>query len=90
MSDNKIITLVDSYTQLAAAAKLASELADAAKDKLIELGDGRYVGTLTSVTVSTSLPVRFDQTAFKETHPTLWEQFRKTGDPVTSARIYGR
>ena len=90
MTDNKIIKLVDNYTRLAAAAKAASEAADAAKAALLDLGDGSYVGTLTKVTVSTSIPVRFDSSAFKESHPTLWEQFRRQGDPVTSVRIHGR
>lgn len=90
MTDNKIIKLVDNYTKLAAAAKAASEAADAAREALLDLGDGSYVGTLTKATVSTSIPVRFDSGAFKEAHPSLWEQFRRQGDPVTSVRIHGR
>jgi hypothetical protein len=40
--------------------------------------------------VSTSIPVRFDSTAFKEAHPSLYEDFKRQGNPVTSARIHGR
>jgi hypothetical protein len=63
---------------------------DALKAKLLDMGDGTYVGTSHKVVVSTSIPIRFDSAAFKEEHPTLYERFKKQGDPQTSARIYGR
>jgi hypothetical protein len=91
MSNNtKIIKLVDDYAALAAQAKVLNELVDAAKAKLIALGDGSYNGTLHKVVVSTSIPVRFDSTAFREAHPSLYEEFKAQGNPVTSARIHGR
>lgn len=90
MSNNKIIKLVDDYATANAAAKIAAEAADSAKSKLLALGDGTYLGTAHKVVVSTSIPVRFDSTAFKAAEPELYEQFKKQGDPVTSARIHGR
>lgn len=91
MSNNtKIIKLVDDYAALAAQAKVLNELVDAAKAKILNLGDGSYNGTLHKVVVSTSIPIRFDSTAFKEAHPSLYEDFKRQGSPVTSARIHGR
>jgi hypothetical protein len=48
------------------------------------------VTTTHKVVVSTSIPVRFDSTAFKEAHPSLYEEFKRQGSPTTSARIHGR
>lgn len=90
MTPAKILTLVDAYASASAAAKVAAEAADAAKSKLLALGDGTYLGTAHKVVVSTSISVRFDSTAFKDAHPALWESFRVQGQPVTSARIHGR
>jgi hypothetical protein len=91
MSNNtKTIKLVDDYAALAAQAKVLNELVDAAKSKIIALGDGSYNGTLHKVVVSTSIPVRFDSTAFREAHPSLYEEFKTQGNPTTSARIHGR
>lgn len=90
MTQTQIAKLVDAYAQANAAAKVAAEAADAAKAKLLALGDGSYIGTAHKVTVSTSIPVRFDSAAFKEAHPSLYESFKAQGAPVTSARIHGR
>ena len=90
MTQTQILKLVDTYAQANAAAKVAAEAADAAKAKLLALGDGSYLGTAHKVTVSTSIPVRFDSAAFKEAHPALYESFKAQGAPVTSARIHGR
>lgn len=86
----KTIKLVDDYAALSAQLKVLAELVDAAKAKVLALGDGTHLGTLHKVVVSTSIPVRFDQTSFREAHPTLWEEFKAQGSPVTSARIHGR
>jgi len=90
MTQTQITKLVDAYATANAAAKVAAEAADAAKSKLLALGDGSYLGTAHKVTVSTSIPVRFDSASFKEQYPDLYESFKKQGDPVTSARVYGR
>ncbi len=90
MTQSKIVAIVDAYAQANAAAKIAAEAADAAKAKILALGDGTYLGTAHKVVVSTSIPVRFDSSAFKAAEPELYEQFKKQGDPVTSARIHGR
>ena len=91
MSNNtKTIKLVDDYATLNAQLKVLGELVDAAKGKLIALGDGSYNGTAHKVVVSTSIPVRFDSTAFREAHPSLYEEFKTQGSPTTSARIHGR
>ena len=90
MTQTQIAKLVDAYAQANAAAKVAAEAADAAKAKLLALVDGSYIGTAHKVTVSTSIPVRFDSAAFKEAHPSLYESFKAQGAPVTSARIHGR
>ena len=91
MSNNtKITKMVDDYATLNAQLKVLGELVDAAKAKLIALGDGSYNGTAHKVVVSTSIPVRFDSVAFKEAHPALHESFKTQGNPVTSARIHGR
>ncbi len=90
MTPAKILTLVDAYAAASAAAKVAAEAADAAKSKLLALGDGSYLGTAHKVVISTSIPVRFDSAAFKEAHPALYESFKTQGHPVTSARIHGR
>ncbi|NBS97455.1 MAG: hypothetical protein EBT08_15135 [Betaproteobacteria bacterium] len=90
MTQTQIAKLVDTYAQANAAAKVAAEAADAAKAKLLALGDGSYLGTAHKVVVSTSIPVRFDSAAFKAAEPELYEQFKRQGDPVTSARIHGR
>ena len=91
MSNNtKITKMVDDYATLNAQLKVLGELVDAAKSKLIALGDGSYNGTSHKVVVSTSIPVRFDSAAFKEAHPSLYEAFKAQGNPVTSARIHGR
>jgi hypothetical protein len=91
MSNNtKITKMVDDYAQLNAQLKVLGELVDAAKAKIIALGDGSYNGTAHKVVVSTSIPVRFDSAAFKEAHPSLYESFKAQGNAVTSARIHGR
>lgn len=91
MSNNtKIIKLVDDYAALNAQLKVLGELVDAAKAKILNLGDGTYNGTAHKVVVSTSIPVRFDSAAFKEAHPSLYEEFKAQGNPTTSARIHGR
>jgi hypothetical protein len=90
MTPARILTLVDAYASASAQAKIAAEAADAAKSKLLALGDGSYLGTAHKVVVSTSIPVRFDSTSFKEAHPSLYEAFKTQGNPVTSARIHGR
>lgn len=90
MTPTQITKLVDAYANASAAAKLAAEVADAAKSKLLALGDGSYLGTAHKVVISTSIPVRFDSAAFKEAHPALYESFKAQGQPVTSARIHGR
>ena len=91
MSNNtKITKMVDDYATLNAQLKVLGEQADAAKAKIIALGDGTYNGTAHKVVVSTSIPVRFDSVAFKEAHPDLHESFKTQGNPVTSARIHGR
>lgn len=90
MTQTQIAKLVDAYATANAAAKVAAEAADAAKAKLLALGDGSYLGTAHKVVVSTSIPVRFDSAAFKAAEPELYEQFKRQGDPVTSARIHGR
>lgn len=90
MTQSKITSLVDAYAQASAAAKIAAEAADAAKVKILAMGDGTYLGTAHKVVVSTSIPVRFDSASFKEQHASLYEAFKKQGDPVTSARIHGR
>jgi len=90
MNPTKVLKLVDDYATLAAQAKVLNELVDAAKSKIIALGDGSYNGTAHKVVVSTSIPVRFDSAAFKEAHPSLYESFKAQGNAVTSARIHGR
>ena len=90
MNPTKVLKLVDDYATLAAQAKVLGELVDSAKSKLIALGDGSYNGTTHKVVVSTSIPIRFDSAAFKEAHPSLYEDFKRQGNPVTSARIHGR
>lgn len=90
MTPSKVLTLVDAYASASAAAKIAAEAADAAKAKLIVLGDGSYLGTAHKVVISTSIPVRFDSASFREAHPALYESFKTQGSPVTSARIHGR
>ena len=90
MNNTKTVKLVDDYASLAAQAKVLNELVDAAKAKILNLGDGSYNGTLHKVVVSTSIPIRFDSAAFKEAHPSLYEDFKRQGNPVTSARIHGR
>lgn len=90
MTQSKIVALVDAYATASAAAKVAAEAADAAKAKLLALGDGTYLGTAHKVVISTSIPVRFDSASFKEQHPDLYESFKVQGNPVTSARIHGR
>ena len=90
MTQSKIVAIVDAYAQANAAAKIAAEAADAAKAKILALGDGTYLGTAHKVVVSTSIPVRFDSSAFKAAEPELYEQFKRQCDPVTSARIHGR
>ena len=90
MNPTKVLKLVDDYANASAAAKLAAEAADAAKSKILALGDGSYNGTAHKVVVSTSIPVRFDSAAFKEAHPSLYEAFKAQGNAVTSARIHGR
>ena len=90
MTATQITKLVDAYATASAAAKVAAEAADAAKSKLLALGDGSYLGTAHKVVISTSIPVRFDSAAFREAHPDLYESFKAQGQPVTSARIHGR
>jgi hypothetical protein len=90
INNTKTLKLVDDYASLNAQLKVLGELVDAAKVKLIALGDCSYNGTAHKVVVSTSIPVRFDSVAFKEAHPTLHESFKTQGSPVTSARIHGR
>ena len=90
MTPINITKIVDAYAIASAAAKLASEAADAAKSKILALGDGSYNGTAHKVVVSTSIPVRFDSAAFKEAHPSLYESFKAQGAATTSARIHGR
>ena len=91
MSNNtKITKMVDDFAALNAQSKVLGELLDAAKGKLIALGDGSYNGTAHKVVVSTSIPVRFDSAAFKEAHPSLYEAFKAQGNATTSARIHGR
>ena len=90
MNPTKVLKLVDDYANASAAAKLAAEAADAAKAKILALGDGSYNGTAHKVVVSTSIPVRFDSAAFKEAHPSLYESFKAQGNATTSARIHGR
>jgi hypothetical protein len=91
MSNNtKITKMVDDFASLNAQAKVLGELVDAAKAKLIALGDGSYNGTAHKVVVSTSIPVRFDSSAFREAHPSLYEDFKIQGAATTSARIHGR
>ena len=90
MTPARILTLVDAYASASAQAKIAAEAADAAKSKLLVLGDGTYLGTAHKVVVSTSIPVRFDSASFKEAYPSLYEEFKRQGNPVTSARIHGR
>jgi hypothetical protein len=90
MTQSKIVAIVDAYATSNAAAKVAAEAADAAKAKLLALGDGTYLGTAHKVVISTSIPVRFDSASFKEQHPDLYESFKVQGNPVTSARIHGR
>lgn len=90
MTPAQIAKIVDTYAAANAAAKIAAEAADAAKTKILALGDGTYLGTAHKVVVSTSIPVRFDSAAFKEAHPSLYESFKAQGSPVTSARIHGR
>ena len=90
MNPTKVLKLVDDYANASAAAKLASEAADAAKSKILALGDGSYNGTAHKVVVSTSIPVRFDSAAFREAHPSLYEAFKIQGAATTSARIHGR
>lgn len=90
MNPTKVLKFVDDYATLAAQAKVLNELVDAAKAKLLALGDGSYNGTAHKVVVSTSIPVRFDSAAFKEAHPSLYESFKAQGNAVTSARIHGR
>ena len=89
-NSTKVIKLVDDYATLNAQLKVLGELVDAAKVKILALGDGTYLGTVHKVVVSTSIPVRFDSAAFKAAEPELYEQFKRQGDPVTSARIHGR
>ena len=91
MSNNtKITKMVDDYANLNAQLKVLGELVDAAKGKILAMGDGTYNGTAHKVVVSTSSPVRFDSAAFKEAHPSLYESFKAQGKAVTSARIHGR
>ncbi|NBO53410.1 MAG: hypothetical protein EBU84_02195 [Actinobacteria bacterium] len=90
MTQTQILKLVDAYATASAAAKVAAEAADAAKAKILALGNGSYIGTAHKVTVSTSIPVRFDSASFREQHPALYESFQVQGNPVTSARIHGR
>ena len=91
MSSKTTITkLVDAYATANAKAKRASEAADELRSKILALGDGQFLGTDHKVTVSTSIPVRFDSSSFREAHPTLYEEFKRQGDPTQSVRIYGR
>jgi hypothetical protein len=90
MNPTKILKLVDDYAALSAQSKILAESVDAAKAKILALGDGSYNGTAHKVVVSTSIPVRFDSAAFKEAHPSLYESFKTQGNAVTSARIHGR
>ena len=90
MNPTKVLKLVDDYATLAAQAKVLGELVDSAKSKIIALGDGSYNGTAHKVVVSTSIPIRFDSAAFREAHPSLYEEFTTQGNPTTSARIHGR
>ena len=90
MTQTQIAKLVDTYAQANAAAKVAAEAADAAKAKILAMGEGTYNGTAHKVVVSTSIPVKFDSAAFREAHPSLYESFKAQGAPVTSARIHGR
>lgn len=90
MTQTQILKLVDTYAQANAAAKVAAEAADAAKAKILAMGEGTYNGTAHKVVVSTSIPVKFDSAAFREAHPSLYESFKAQGVPVTSARIHGR
>ena len=90
MNPTKVLKLVDDYATLAAQAKVLGELVDSAKSKIIALGDGSYNGTAHKVVVSTSIPIRFDSAAFREAHPSLYEEFKTQGNPTTSARIHGR
>lgn len=90
MTPINITKIVDAYAIASAASKLAAEAADAAKSKILALGDGSYNGTAHKVVVSTSIPVRFDSAAFKEAHPSLYESFKIQGAATTSARIHGR
>jgi len=90
MNPTKVLKLVDDYATLAAQAKVLNELVDAAKSKILALGDGSYNGTAHKVVVSTSIPVRFDSAAFREAHPSLYEAFKIQGAATTSARIHGR
>jgi hypothetical protein len=90
MNPTKVLKLVDDYANASAASKLAAEAADSAKSKILALGDGSYNGTAHKVVVSTSIPVRFDSSAFREAHPSLYEAFKIQGAATTSARIHGR
>ena len=90
MNPTKVLKLVDDYATLAAQAKVLNELVDAAKSKILALGDGSYNGTAHKVVVSTSIPIRFDSAAFRDAHPSLYEEFKTQGNPTTSARIHGR
>ena len=90
MNPTKVLKLVDDYATLAAQSKVLGELVDSAKSKIIALGDGSYNGTAHKVVVSTSIPIRFDSAAFREAHPSLYEEFKTQGNPTTSARIHGR
>jgi hypothetical protein len=90
MTQTQITKLVDAYATASAAAKVAAEAADAAKAKILAMGEGTYNGTAHKVVVSTSIPVKFDSAAFREAHPSLYESFKAQGAPVTSARIHGR
>ena len=90
MNPTKVLKLVDDYAALSAQSKILAELVDAAKSKILVLGDGTYLGTAHKVVISTSIPVRFDSAAFREAHPSLYEAFKTQGQPTTSARIHGR
>ena len=89
MSKN-IIKLVDEYATLKA--QIAELEAQAKKlgEKVKSLGDGTYEGTAHKLVVSSSIPVRFDSTTFRQENAELYEKYTKQGELQTTVRVYGR
>lgn len=90
MNNIHITKLVDDYASLATQMKVLNDLMVTTKAKLLLLGVGCYEGTTRKVVISTSIPIKFDEAAFKAARPEIHEEFTLPSKPVTSVRIYNR